>query len=359
VSKKYSVGQSKVRTWRGCRQQYHYKYEENLVRKTTRRPFAFGRLAHSVIEYEAQEEPDPIQKTIGAISLDDQVLFTAEKEMYGEILMDVATIMDDYLDYWREAGGGEDALQFVGLKDETGEMRFAEHEFEMDIDDQIVFKGQIDGFGRTPNKLKWLVENKTFDNLPGEDERWRNLQSVVYIKAAVELGLMKTIDGVCWNYIRSKAPTVPQVLKDGTRLSKREITTLPRVVLKALRDNKLDPKLEDHVHLMERAEQSRREYFQRIFTPISREVHDNIWSGFLDSAHEMLEYHGRRKDKNIGRHCGWCDYEPICRAELTGGDVDFVKDREYSKEDPEGYRRTKRRSAPLAILDQKPKKVKR
>lgn len=344
MSEKYSVGQSKVRTWRNCRQAYHYKYEMQLIPVRTKRPFAFGRLAHLVIENEAQEVDDPVATTIAGVGLEDQKMFTAEKEMYGEILEDVGTIMDDYLAYWREAGEGVDALQFVGLKDETGEMRFAEHEFAMDISDEIIFKGQIDGFGRTPNKLKWLVENKTFDNLPGEDERWRNLQSVVYIKAAVELGLMKSIDGVCWNYIRSKPPTIPQALKDGSRLSTREIVTLPRVLLRVLKEHNL--KLEDHLPQMEKAEQSRREYFQRIFTPISREVHDNIWSGFLDSAREMLQYHGQRKDKNIGRHCGWCDYERLCRTEFTGGDIDFVIEREYEKEEQDHYRRSKRAKKP-------------
>jgi hypothetical protein len=40
---------------------------------------------------------------------------------------------------------------------------------------------------------------------------------------------------------------------------------------------------------------------------------------------------------NIGRHCSFCDFEMLCRAEIQGSDVDYLKEREYvaRKEKPE------------------------
>jgi hypothetical protein len=204
----------------------------------------------------------------------------------------------------------------------------------------IDFKGQIDGLAKTPNKLRWLVERKSFDKLPGDDERWRNLQSVVYVKAVLHLGWLKRVDGVCWDYVKSKPPTVPQILKSGDRLSVREIVTLPSVVHAALKQHKL--RAEDHEELLARAERSRDEYFQRIFTPLNWTVVENIFHGFVESAIEMREHGDTKTDKNIGRHCSWCDYEPICRSELDGGDVDYIKKHDYQPEDPEGYRRSGR-----------------
>jgi hypothetical protein len=349
MAKLYSVGQSKVKTYRSCRQQYHFKYEEGLQRKRTKRPFVFGRIVHRMIEAKAQGE-DPMQ-ILKEIEIDNLPIFTAEKEMYGEIITDIAVIMTDYFEFWEKVR--PDGLRFIPVEDENDELRFAEHEFDVPLSalvrkrdrtrtEGIVFKGQVDGLGKTPNKLRWLVEHKSFDKMPGDDERWRNLQSVVYIRAVLHLGWMKQIDGVAWNYIMSKAPTIPQLLKDGTRLSKQAIITLPSVVRSVLKVHKLDPKLEHHKILLQRAEEARREYFQRIYAPVNQTTADNIFDGFVETAIEMRENAGKKKDKNIGRHCSWCDYEPLCRTELTGGDVEFVRKGEFVEEDPEAYRRTQR-----------------
>jgi hypothetical protein len=271
---------------------------------------------------------DPF-KVIDEVTLEEQAMFTAERDMYGDILEDLRTIMTDYFAYWQPRD-----LVFLPV-----DGQYAEHDFEIELDDGILFKGQVDGLGTTPSKLKWLVENKTFDKLPSDDHRWRNLQSVVYVKAIEELGWVKKIDGVCWNYIKSHAPTIPEVVSKGTRLSKSKITTLPSVVRRVLKENNLSEA--DHKEQLEHAEQSRDQYFQRIFTPLNRTTVDNIFNGFVETAIEMRDNHGKKKDKNLGRGCEWCDYEPICRAELTGGDVDFVKEREFNREDPEAYRAQK------------------
>lgn len=303
----------------------------------------FGRLVHRMIEAHAQEEdPFAVLKDIG---IENEKLFTAEKEMYGEIVEDLRIIMTDYFDFWKT-----DSLRLIPAKSEDGEYRFAEHEFAIDMGELtkrvgkglIAFKGQVDGLGKTANGLRWLVEHKTHEKAPpSEDHRWRNLQSVVYFKAIRYLGWLKNPDGVAWNYIKTHPPSEPQLLKDGSRLSVKEITTLPSVVLNVLKRHGLSE--ESHALLMERAEASRREYFQRVYTPINHTVVDNIFSGFVDSAIEMQENHGRKKDMNLGRHCEWCEYEPICRAELTGSDVDWVKEKEFQHEDSEAYRRSGRK----------------
>ena len=338
----YKIGQSKVRSYRTCRQAYHFKYEQRIVRRRVRRPFMFGKLIHRMIEAQAQGE-DPHQ-VLSDVVLDDLPMFEAEREMYGDIVADIGVIMTDYFEYHK------DGLRFIPVKDETGEYRYAEHEFSIpladivDADDRersqgISFQGQVDGLGKTANGLRGLVENKSFDKLPSDDERWRNVQSVVYIRAVKHLGWMKVVDGTCWNYVMSKSPTVPQLLKDGTRLSIREITTLPSVVRAALKVHGLSE--ESHEELMLRAEASRHNYFQRVFTPVSRVVADNVFNGFVETAVEMRDNRHRR-DKNIGRHCTWCDYEPLCRTQLTGGDEEFVMRTEFVEDDPEGYRRSKR-----------------
>lgn len=332
----FVVNQGKVNKWRSCHQAYHYRYVEELVPRVVSRPFYFGGIIHRMIEYQA-EGTDPFKVLDEALTVVEmQKLFEAEKEEYRQTVEDARIIMTEYFQYWQPRD-----LRLVAVNEGETE-RFTEHEFAIDLVPGITFKGQVDALGITPNRLRWMVENKSFASLPGDDHRWRNLQSVVYIFAIESLGWLKRVDGVCWNYIKSKPPTVPQELKTGG-LSVRDIVTLPSVVRRVMKELKLNPKTEKHLELMARAEASRREYFQRIYTPVNRTTFRNIFAGFVDSAKEMKRYHGTKKDKNMSKSCDWCDYEHICRAELTGGDVDFVKEREYKKEDPEAHRRTARK----------------
>lgn len=309
----FKVSQSKVKQWRKCRQAYHYKYIDKLRRRRIKRPFKFGTIIHSMLEAHANGD-DPFE-VLEKISFDEHKLFAAEKEMYGDIIKDIGVIMQEYFDFW-----GEDSLRML-----RHDGKYAEHEFNIEIAKDIVMTGKIDGVAKA-NKLKWLVEHKSFKKMPTEDTRWRNLQSAVYFRVIEITDWWKNLDGICWDYTKSKPPTVPQLLKSG-ELSEKNIDTLPSVVLRAIRKHKLNPK--DYKKLITDAENNRRHYFLRIYTPINKPVVDRIFTGFVETAKEIAQDHGTKCDKNIDLHCGYCDYEPLCRAELTNSDVDFIKEREY------------------------------
>lgn len=262
--------------------------------------------------------------------------------MYGEIIDDIRLIMTEYFRYWKSGKTSPEQgkrLRFIPIESGKEDVRYTEHEFEIDLAPDIKWKGQIDGLGKT-TKAVWLIETKTFDNLPTDDVRWRNLQTVTYREAAIRMGWVNHLDGVCWNYVRSKSPGVPQLLKDGSRLSKQAIITFPSIIEDAIKTHKLNRN--DHQSLIDSAEHSLGEYFQRIFTPFNEEISKKIFEGFVETAKKMRDDGGKDREKNMGRHCGWCEYEPICRAEFTDGDIDFIKEREYEKTDPESYRRNNR-----------------
>lgn len=326
----FKFSQSKVNTFLRCREAYHLKYMEKLRRIKVKRPLMFGRIVHQMIEEDAAGG-DPF-KLLDKISLEDEGLWSSEKEMYGEIIQDIRAIMTEYFDYWHPRD-----LKLVSV-----DGSYAEHEFEIEVSGMLM-TGFIDSLAKTPNKLKWLVEHKTFDKKPNDDHRWRNIQSSLYIRVLEMLGWMNP-DGVAWNYIHSKAPSIPPVLKNGKLSQAQRIVTLPSVVRATLKQHNL--KEADHQDLLKHAEGCRERYFQREFTPVSRRIVDKIFLSVIDTAREMSEYTPKQRVRNIGRHCEWCDYEPICRADLTGGDVDFVKEREYEKkqEEPRDKKKKPRRS---------------
>jgi hypothetical protein len=327
---RFEVSQSKVKKWLQCRMAYHLRYVDGLTAKVKGRPLVFGGLIHEMLEKWTEGE-DPFEY-LDKVASEQSNLFAAERESYGEIVEDARVIMNGYFDYWKR-----EKLYFV----KVGGKR-SEHWMEVDLGDQLRLVMKLDGIVRTPNKLRWLLENKTGKTIPEEDQRWRDLQTAVYLRACEMLGIKK-LTGVMWNYIRSKPPVRPQILQSGG-LSARQIETMPATVMQVIRDNNLDPG--DYKTLLERAEQTAGNWFRRVFTPINQSVVDAVFDDFVSTANEIADNHGKCCQRNIGRHCSWCDYELICRTELTGGDVDFAKESSYdNKEDRDEKEKREQRKA--------------
>jgi len=283
-------------------------------------------MVHDMLEADLKGR-DPF-RVLARYAKEQGKLFKAEIEEYGDIIQDVGDIMRAYFSYYKE--------------DETEPIkynrRYAEHWIELPIGEELLFVMKIDAFLRTSNGLRWLGEHKTFGRAPNDDDRWRNLQSCVYLQACHELGI-EDFDGIMWNYIRSKSPTIPQRLKSGD-LSTRSIDTLPSVVART-RDHYRLPTDGNAADLIAKAERNLGNWFFRVYTPVKSTVVAEVYGDFINTAIEMMEGHGKKKDRNIGMHCGWCDFEPICRATLTGGDADFVKEKGYvtrpKKDEKESY----------------------
>lgn len=252
------------------------------------------------------------------IELSNRKLFREEVEMYGRIIEDVGDIMEDYFNHWPE-----DSLVYLPRKN-----RYAEHEFAVEIDDGILCKGKFDAFGEARG-LHWLVEHKSFTRQPSEDHRWRNIQSSIYQRINQMLDWFPC-DGIMWDYIRSKPPTHPKPLKSG-KFSTKNVDTLVSTVRRTAKELGLPVPRE----LLAAAKNNRDKYFIRVFTPSNEEVTDTLFREFVDTSREMSELHGKSKTRNIGRHCEFCDFEGLCRAEMLGHDVDFVKEREYTTEKEE------------------------
>lgn len=316
----FKVSQSKVKTYRRCHYAYHLRYVEKLCKKIKSRPLQFGTIVHKMIEAYADGD-DPFE-ALTEIEKGNKKMFAAEREMYGELVDDIRQIMTEYFDYYPERD-----LRFERRDKKSGEFEFNIPLIDYGMPD-IVWNGKIDAIGKTPNKLRWIVERKTFSRKPNDDERWRNLQSSTYMTAIQLLG-WGSVDGMCWDYIRSKPPTRPGLLKDGT-MSQKNIDTLPITIRETCKELKLNPR--EYGGFIQRSRDDLGTWFQRIHTPVDQSVTDAVMADFLSDVRRMADDHGTCKSKNIDRHCSWCDYEAICRAELQGLDVDYVKQHDFTKE---------------------------
>jgi hypothetical protein len=311
----FTVSQSKVKLFRKCHRAYHNKYVEKLERVRVAKPLMVGRIIHDMVEAKA--------KKLKPFSVLDQYereqgkVFESEREYYGDIIEDIETIMIEYFDYWKN-----DELKYVPINGKS-----AEHEFTVELEKGLNCTGRIDAIGARKG-LNWLVEHKSFGPIPPPDTRWRDVQTAVYIRMMERLGWPK-VDGLLWDYISNKPPTRPKILKSG-KLSVAAIDTLPETVFRILDEHKINEDTEEARIVLERARQTRTTYFLRVPTPLKPQVIDAVFAEFMNTAREVKARHGKAKTMNIERHCAWCEYEPLCRVELMGGDIDFVRQREFT-----------------------------
>ena len=278
----------------------------------------FGTIVHNIAE--ADFERKDWREVLDKIELDNKKLFRKEIEMYGNIIADIRDIMTDYFEYWKRVGDVK-PIKHGG--------RRSEHEFRIELDDGLWFTGKIDAVVKAKG-MRWLMEHKTFNRMPSEDDRWRSVQAAVYFRALEEMGFER-IDGVLWDYVSSKAPNVPGELTPTGKVSQRAIDSVPSRIRRWLKEE--GKKKSEFPKLLKDAEDNLRNRFIRIFSPIKPRIVDNIWNDFVDTAKEIQDFHGKKKDQNIGRHCSWCDYQPLCKAEATGSDIEWIIERDYQLED--------------------------
>ena len=320
----FFVSQSKVNEFRKCEQSYKYHHVERIERKGKPRPLKFGTIIHKMAEADAGGR-DPFDE-LEKIAKVEEKMFRQEREAYGEIVQDVEWIMTSYFEFWKTRPA--EKMTYIEI-----DGRRAEHPFELDLGDGIGCKGTIDAVVMF-KKMRWLGEHKSHKQFPNTDHRWRNVQSAVYQRIMKLLG-WPPVEGILWDYIRSKAPTRPQLLK-SMEVSERDLDSLPIAVTETIRkyarEHKFDGEwVKRNINkLVDEQRKRMPTWFQRIATPVKKPVEDHIWNDFIATARKMRDTDFTKPvTRNIAKHCDWCQFEPLCRAVMQGSDEDFIKEREY------------------------------
>lgn len=321
MTDKPTVSQSKASRWNTCRASYHYKYNMGLGRRRVARPLTFGSAVHKVIEDSvAGVSKLQLKKSLDAwatAELKKSNYFTAELEMFHEAVAEAWDVMREYATFWPK-----NHLTYMPVKG-----RKAEHEIRWDPPgEDFTITGKIDAYARSENKLKWLVEHKSGKTLMAEEDRWRSIQGALYITVGRELGHPE-VDGMVWDMIRSKTPTRPHLNKDGS-FSLAKLDSMPSVVIDTIKAAGQNPK--DYPTLIASAEANRNQWFQRVFQPVTENVRAHLYNEFTETARDIIDNGHKVHRMTIGKHCGWCDYEPICRAMMSGSDHEYVIEKEFT-----------------------------
>lgn len=305
------VSYSRISCYLDCQQKHYYKYVEGLRAKKIARPLVFGKDFHSLLENRehADEIFDAIEQTYY------EMPSIVQAELGDCYIDDLKTIYEDYCEVWK---GAVKPIE-------------TEHEFLLPIakykGEEVLFHGFIDEIYED----NALGEHKTFSYKPDMSLLAMNMQICLYAKAmSIESGKMPT--KVRWDYIRSTPAKMPIWLEKSGRFSdasNSNITNLSWLRAckeRGIKDKSILAKAKDY-------EPNISNYFFRCDIEILPSMADMAWNSFSEVTKEIITKGGGKRVKNISKNCAWCEYQPICYAEFTGADVDYVLSTDYERED--------------------------
>ena len=179
----------------------------------------------------------------------------------------------------------------------------------------------------------WIVDHKTTANIPDEWDPYNmsDFQHLLYV-AGMQQIYGDRVKGFVFNYLRTKAPAQPKLVKDGSRIANvRAMDTDDNTLHEyagtfgMLDHEEVVAKLSMLKHAPDR-------YFQRHYLPVSQSAVD---AALADTAMVLKQMsnaeHGRPGgyprhvvSKGAGyQSCGNCEYQPVCHNELLGIETDI------------------------------------
>lgn len=292
---------------------YYYKYGLKLRPKKKGIALRRGSIIHECIEaYDSGRSWRKPYRNFAKQFYEET--FKEEIVEMGDIPRMVEELMENY-----QALYENDGLTYLGN----------ELHFELPLMPGVVIEGYLDALVEDEKGAIWPKETKTYKRNPDYDFLLLNTQSALYTWAVTEMGYSPK--GTLWDIIRAKEPGRPQFLKDG-KVSKRGIDSTPYTVKKALREMGQNP--EDYEDLL--AKVSYEDYFRRYPVRVNPTVVKGIMDDFKSTAREIMKFGGKLRDRNLGKGCAWCDYKPLCQADLMGLDTEFIQKKQFEVVEKEG-----------------------
>lgn len=313
---KYSF--SRIKLWRKCQQAHHYKYYQGLEKIKKGLPLIIGSAIHAAIE--EHTEGRDYKVPMAQFKKDFNKLFYEEQAELGDLPTELDGIMENYFRYY-----ADDGLTYPvrrrGIRSELPVI--------VDLDNYTRFVGYVDAFPQDAEGRNWVMDTKTCKTIPDESARFADYQLVTYCWLLPLLGYPKP-DGVIWNYVKKKSPTVPELLKKGTLSKAAKIDTTYEVYMSTvdrLLGSEKRPEYEEFAQTLKGRENK---FFRRVYLPSpNKAMIDNVVKDLLSSIKEIREKGPTSTVRSMTKDCSWCSYYNLCQAEVRGLDSEFIKKSDY------------------------------
>lgn len=195
---------SMIKTFRRCNKQAQYKYIDRLKPKQLSKPLKRGTWIHSCLE--THYKGGDWRETHDRLTREFNKLFDEEKADLGNLPREIEKLLVSYFWHYGKADWKVHEVEFT---------------LEAAFPDGGIYRGKIDMLVEDQFGL-WIVDHKSHARLPDVGYQILDAQSALYVWAAWKNKI--PVQGHIWNYVRTKAPTTPQILKKGG-ISIRQIET--------------------------------------------------------------------------------------------------------------------------------------
>lgn len=331
-----AIHTSDRKTFKRCRRKYGLasKLERGLQPKRPNNILWLGTGVHHALQlyYEANGKVNP-WKVFEEWADEEIARITKESGMWDEELKVMREVVEsgrDLLIHYEKWASTEDDFEPFKMEvmfslpitdPETGKPLMVEHP-ETGIDIPVVYEGRFDGIVKDSMGHYWVLEHKTaksftmWDDILPLDE-----QITAYIWAAEYLYDIP-VEGVIYNGLRKKAPTIPQVLKNGKGLSKNKaIDTTYEVYMQEILKNDFDP--EDYTEILDILKAKGNKFFRREFVRRTPEELATCREQIFYEAVDMLT--AKSLYPNPTKDCSWdCDFYQVCVLMQNKGDVEPI-----------------------------------
>lgn len=285
-----------LKVYERCPKAYEYKYVDGLRLRERAEHFDQGsRLHHGLELYHT----DPVEFV----------------EWLGSATPNDRDILERYADKW---------------DGEEWEVIDSEADLEFTIGPHtVVFKPDL--IIRINDEV-WIVDHKTTKNIPDEWDPYNmtDFQHLLYIAGLRQLHPEWKVKGFIFNYLRTKPPTQPKLIKDGSRVADvRRLDTTPEHIEALLKHAGIeDPSAREKIQIL-RASPDK--FFQRHFLIVTDEAVNAAVRSARATFDEIVNREtGRVATKEWPRNvmagyagsasCARCDYQPVCHTDMMGYD---------------------------------------
>jgi len=299
---------SKINCINRCKKKYEYSYIRNLEKIVPDIRLSKGSLIHSSLEnyYNKLDWTKPLDE------YQRHVEKTFEGEDYKEqmeLVTEAYRIVRSYLTHY---------------SDERLEVLAVELPFELPIGD-FNYVGIIDLIYKDNAGDVWVCDHKTVKIIPDESQAVTNLQTSLYYGVAHKLGYNPT--GIEFNYIRTKSPTKPKILKNGT-LSKAKLDTDVGTYKSVIKSAGLNE--DDYADVLASLEYN--VFFKRVRLPKPKNLLASAVTEFKNSCITIRDTTVFPRSMNM--NCDWdCSYQELCHAELRGIDIEYIEKSLYKQKE--------------------------
>lgn len=312
------ISQSRLKDWRACHKKHDYKWNQHLKRRMPSKPLMTGTMIHDMLDAYAKKGIKAAMKVWKQHEATLKKFVQEDPETYEGLAEKVLGIFNNYIEYY-----------------EGDELTFEESEFEIVIDlgENMELVVHIDKVVTDEQKRLWILDHKGHKSIPGADDRMSDIQLVFYPWAWNRKFPKRQATGIIWDYLRTKVPVVPEMLKNGELSQRKNMDTTYDVYLKAIKDNKLDET--NYTGMLEMLKGQANSFFERVSLPIANDHQLQVVIEDLMTTSREIRDHGKElKDRNLNTWtCRGCMFKDLCLAELKGLDSNFIRKSKFIVED--------------------------